>query len=218
MEQCPVCGHSFGIAHDCPGPPATNAANTSQWPVPSGFALLRYIRQGMAIATLDDGAVMAASRDADALRYGAAIWIIGQVVLLTVRLLTSGQSLSGVDGADLVVALGFLILLSAIGLVVQYGICHLVALQWMGARGTFIGVLRPLLLGSVVLWLGIIPVIGFLIAGLWGIAVMMIVFEDVDGIGRLKAFFLSVVVGAFFQVLLVLGLAASGAVTPFGRF
>jgi hypothetical protein len=36
---------------------------------------------------------------------------------------------------------------------------------------------------------------------LWSIAVMMIVFEDVDGISRLKAFGLSAVIGLFFTVL-----------------
>jgi hypothetical protein len=40
-----------------------------------------------------------------------------------------------------------------------------------------------------------------IIAGLWSIAVMMIVFEDVDGISRLKAFGLSAVVGLFFAAL-----------------
>jgi len=96
----------------------------------------------------------------------------------------------------------FLIVLGALLLLAQYGICHLLARWWFGARGTYVGVLRPLLLGSVVMWLAVIPYIGLIIAALWSIAVMMIVFENVDGIGRLKAFGLSAVIGLFFQALM----------------
>jgi hypothetical protein len=83
----------------------------------------------------------------------------------------------------------------------QYGLCHLLARSWFGARGTYKGVLRPLLLGSVVTWLGVIPFVGVLVAGLWSIAVMMIVFENVEGISRLKAFGLSAVIGFFFAAM-----------------
>jgi hypothetical protein len=61
----------------------------------------------------------------------------------------------------------------------------LLARWWFDARGTFLGVLRPLLLGSIATWLAVIPVVGLPVAGLWGIAVMTIVFEEVDDIGRM---------------------------------
>lgn len=202
MEQCPVCGRTYGIAHTCPGPPAAEFAGASQWPVPSGFAPLHYFRQGVAIARLDDGAVMAASRDIHALLYGTAIWMIGQLLLLVGLLWKGAGSLAKLNWLGLLFAFIFLLVLDGLVLLAQYGICHLLARWWFGARGTYIGVLGPLLLGSVVLWLAVIPVIGFFIAALWSIAVMMIVFEDVDGIGRLKAFALSAVVGVFFQALL----------------
>ena len=104
----------------------------------------------------------------------------------------------------------------------QYGTCHLLARCWFGARGTYVGVLRAWLLGSIVMWLPVISFSGMIIArplgaglvwtaviasivvviaGLWSVAVMMIVFENVDGITRLKAFGLSCVLGFFFQVM-----------------
>jgi len=82
----------------------------------------------------------------------------------------------------------------------QFGIAHLLARCWFSAAGTYVRILRPLLLGSVVRWLTIIPHVGAILAGLWGIAVLMIVFEEVDGIGRMQAFFLSLGVGLVFLV------------------
>jgi hypothetical protein len=178
-----------------------------RWPIPAGFAPLHYFRQGVAIASLDDGAVLAASRDPHALLYGAPIWIIGQILALTASLYAKG-ALARINWLIMLISVGFLIVLGALLLLAQYGICHLLARWWFGARGTYLGVLRPLLLGGVVLWLSIIPFIGMFIAGLWSIAVMMIVFEDVDGIERLKAFGLSAVVGIFFQALVFAMLSA----------
>ena len=207
MEQCPVCGKAYGITHSCPGPPTLESAAATKWPVPTGFAPLHYFRQGIAIASLDDDAVMAASRDKHALLYGATIWIIGQILALAATL-WERVGLAKFNWFVLLFTFGFMTVLGGLLLLAQYGICHLLARSWFGARGTYIGVLRPLLLGSVVMWLSAIPYIGLLIAALWSIAVMMIVFEDVDGIGRLKAFGLSAVVGIFFQALVRALLAA----------
>jgi hypothetical protein len=49
------------------------------------------------------------------------------------------------------------------------------------------GIYRAMLLGSIVTCLFPIPVVGPLIAGLWMIAILMRVFEEVDGIERMKA-------------------------------
>jgi hypothetical protein len=162
----------------------------------------------MAIARLDDDAVVAASHDKHALLYGATIWIIGQLLALTGSIWAGGGGPARLSWSVLLFTVEFLIVLGALLLLAQYGICHLLARWWFGARGTYVGVLRPLLLGSVVMWLAVIPYIGLIIAALWSIAVMMIVFENVDGIGRLRAFGLSAVIGLFFQAL-VRGLFAA---------
>lgn len=203
MEQCPVCGRTYGVTHSCPGPIAAGPLVPAKWAPPAGFAPLHYLRQALAIARLDDGAVVAASRDRNAVVYGVLIWVIGQIFIMASSWWTRDTRSARISWAVLLLAAVFLVLLGGILVLAQYGLCHLLARWWFGARGSYAGVLRPLLLGSVVTWLGIIPFIGIVIASLWSIAVMMIVFEDVDGIGRLKAFGLSAAIGAITQVLII---------------
>jgi hypothetical protein len=52
-------------------------------------------------------------------------------------------------------------------------------------------------------------VVGGMLAGLGGIAVLMLVFEEVDGIERMKAFGLAASIGAIFWVTSI-WLATSG--------
>ena len=52
-----------------------------------------------------------------------------------------------------------------------------------------------MLLGWVVIWLYVLPYVGMLVGGLWAIAVLMRVFEEVDRIGRLQALGLAVALG-----------------------
>jgi hypothetical protein len=155
----------------------------------------------LAIARLDDAAVRVASRDKMATLYGASFWVLGQLLILAGSLWAGGRAFARLNWFAKLLAVEFVILLDAALVLVQYGLCHLLARWWFGAHGTYKGVLRALLLGSIVTWLGIVPFVGVIIAGLWSIAVMMIVFEDVDGISRLKAFGLSAVVGLFFAAL-----------------
>jgi hypothetical protein len=49
-------------------------------------------------------------------------------------------------------------------------------------------------------WLIIIPIVGGLLVGLGGIAVLMMAFEEVDEIDRMKAFGLATVIGVTFSV------------------
>jgi len=202
MEQCPVCGRSYGVTHSCPGPVATESFAAAKWPVPAGFAPVRYFRQALAIARLDDAAVMAASLDRKAVLYGWSIWVLGQLLTVAGNLWARERGLAEIKWAVALLTVLFVVLLGTILVLAQYGLCHLLARWWFGARGTYAGVMRALLLGSIVTWLGVVPYVGVFIAGLWGVAVMMIVFEDVDGIGRLRAFGLSLVIGLIFQALM----------------
>jgi hypothetical protein len=85
---------------------------------------------------------------------------------------------------------------------IQFGFCHLMARWFLGATGTFFGVMRPLLLGWFVNGLVLIPVVGALASAVAWTLVLMMVFEEVDGIGRLQAFLLAAGINAFFLVLL----------------
>jgi hypothetical protein len=170
--------------------------------VPAGFAPVRYFRQALAIARLDDAAVIAASLDRKAVLYGWSFWVLGQLLFLVGNLWARGKGLAEIDWGLAPFAVLFVVLLGTILMLAQYGLCHLLARLWFGAHGTYVGVLRSLLLGSIVTWLGVVPYVGVIIAGFWAVAVMMIVFEDVDGIGRLKAFGLSLVIGLIFQALM----------------
>jgi len=201
MVQCPVCGRTYGVTHSCTGPVATVPVWAARWSAPAGFAPLHYFRQALEIARLDDGAVLAASRDNNAVFYGAIIWLVGQVLVLVGSSLTAGRSLAQLNWLAVFFGGPILLVLDASLMLAQYAVCHLLARRWFGARGSYAGLLRPLLLGSLVTWLGVIPYMGMLIVGIWGVAVMMIVFENVDEIERLKAFMLSCVVGVIFLTL-----------------
>ncbi|HEY2459486.1 MAG TPA: hypothetical protein VGI16_01695 [Candidatus Acidoferrum sp.] len=73
----------------------------------------------------------------------------------------------------------------------QLTLCHAIAKWFFGAKGKFIEVMRPLLLGWFVNCLTLIPVAGTLLAAIAWTAVLMMVFEEVDEISRLQAFGIS---------------------------
>lgn len=204
MLNCSVCGQSYGVAHSCPGPPAAAAAVATAWAAPTGFVPLHYFRQAVAIARFEDGAITSASLDRRSIPYGAAMWLLGQFLAFGHVLWAVAHSQRAIRWPAVAAGCFALIVIDAIWLLAQYGLCHVLARWLFGANGTYVRLLRPLLLGSIVTWLLIIPYVGMLAGELWSIAIMMLVFENVDGIGRLKAFALSFIVGILF-----LGLAHS---------
>jgi hypothetical protein len=202
MEKCPVCGQNYGISHSCPGPNVGEEAAVAEWQAPGGFAPGHYLRQAIAVARLNEGAITAASRDPNALPYGAVIWALGQLLLFAGSLLPRFQTLATIHWAPLLAGIAFLVVVDAVAVAAQWGACHLLARWLFDARGTYRGILAPLLLGTIVTWVAVIPVVGFFVAAIWSIAVMMIVFEEVDDIARMQAFGLSFVIGLVVQALL----------------
>ncbi len=204
--RCPICGQSYGLTHSCPGAIAAPAAAT-EWIPPTGFAAGYYFRQALAIARFDDAAIFAAARDNAALLYGGIIWIIGQVLIFAAQLAPAVAQGKEINWFVWAIGVCIGILLDAALALAQYGICHLLARWWFSARGTYVGILRVMLLGSVVIWLVVIPYVGFFVFGFWHIAVLMRVFEEVDGIERMQAFALAFGVGACFWILAFMLLA-----------
>lgn len=88
-----------------------------------------------------------------------------------------------VNWLQLFVGLIVLVLIDAVVFSTQYGLAHLLARWWFGARGSYVAILRTMLMGSIALWVYPIPVVGPLAASLWMIAVLMRVH------GRLVALF-----------------------------
>jgi hypothetical protein len=198
-QECPICGQTYGLTHQCAGAPPRAAA--PEWTPPPGFAPWHYFRQALAIARFQDAAILEASRDPQALGYGAIIWLIAMLLSFGKALLVAASSHHAIAWPFLFVGFAVAVVFGAMVTVGQYAVCHLLARWWFGARGTLLGVLRAMLLGWVVIWLYVIPWVGMLVGGLWAIAVLMRVFEEVDRIGRLQAFGLAVVTGIVVQVL-----------------
>jgi hypothetical protein len=193
--KCDVCGQEYGVAHNCPGVVAASMTQEEAAPFPAGFAPLYYLRLAFNIARWDDISIRRASRDPKAGIYGAALWAIAGMIILGFTALPQMLRTIHAPGPALIIGLGVGLIfgLVAMGLItfIQLGLCHLIAKWFFGATGTLLGVMRPLLLGWFVNGLILIPVVGLLASGIAWTAVLMMVFEEVDGIGRLQAFAIS---------------------------
>jgi hypothetical protein len=188
--QCPVCGMNYGVSHNCSGvAPILSPEEAAS--APEGIAPIYYLRLAFNIARWDDVAIRRASRDPHALPYGVIFSMISAAIIFLVTALPRMLTREGATARTIFW-----------GLLIQFGLCHLIARWFLGATGTFLGVLRPLLLGWFVNGLILIPVVGALASAIAWTAVLMMVFEEVDGIGRLPALLISAGINALFLVLL----------------
>jgi hypothetical protein len=202
--KCAVCGMEYGLSHNCSGiAPLVTAEETA--PPPTGFAPLYYLRLAFKIVRWDDVSIRRASRDPIALLYGAVLWAISVTIIFLYTALPKLPSLPGTRliarSIGLIVAIVFMLALMGALTLVQLGVCHLIAKWFFGATGTYLAVMRSLLLAWFVNCLILIPYFGPLAAGIAWTAVLMMVFEEVDGIGRLQAFGISAVINICFIVL-----------------
>lgn len=83
----------------------------------------------------------------------------------------------------------------------QIGVSHALAKVLFQAKGSYIQVMRAYLLGQLYRFLLVVPLVGGIVGGLGAIAVLMLVFEEVDGVERMKAFGLATAVGIAFFIL-----------------
>jgi hypothetical protein len=203
--KCDVCGQDYGVAHNCAGVAAASMTPEEAAPFPDGFAPLYYLRLAFNIARWDDVSIRRASRDPKAWGYGAFLWVVAAVTILLFTALPQMLRAMRVSGPALIIGLGVglifgLVVMGAI-MFVQLGLCHLIAKWFFGATGTLRSVMRPLLLGWFVNALILIPVVGMWASGIAWTAVLMLVFEEVDGIGRLQAFAISAGINVCFIAL-----------------
>jgi hypothetical protein len=205
--QCPVCRMNYGVSHSCSGvAPISSAEEAAS--VPEGITPIYYLRLAFNIALWDDLAIRRASSDPTALVYGVVFSVISAAIIFLVTALPGMLAREGATAGTifwgLLLGLVFVWVYMGAMAFLQLGLCHLIARWFLGATGTFFGVVRPLLLGWFVNGLILIPVVGALASAMAWTAVLMKVFEEVDGIGRLPAFLISAGINAIFLGLLYL--------------
>jgi len=193
----------YGMTHHCAGArpevviPADEPALEPATSVPAGFSPLHYLLEALRIATWNSEAILRASRDPRSLGYGIAVWICANSVATVVNMLVLSNERSPI--IDILVRLIFSLTLGAVQSLAQIGTCFLVAKWMLGGDGRFIQILRPLLLGSIVFLLAVIPYAGiFLVAIAW-ICVFAMVFQVVADIEAFSAYALAIVVGLVFR-------------------
>jgi len=205
---CNVCGLEYGLSHNCAGPLSTagQAILSDGLEAPKNGGLGYYLGETAKIARGDDVAIRRNARDRRASPYGLAIWIGSMLIcLLGTTLPTLSAALSNMDPIAKVIGgmVGLMIglMLMALMTLIQLGLCHPIAKWIFGATGKFKELMRPLLLDWIVNCLVLIPAAGMLLAAVAWTAVLMMVFEEVDGIGRLQAFGISAGINICFFIL-----------------
>jgi hypothetical protein len=199
---CSVCGQDFGLTHNCAGIASAVMAEDVT-PPPTGFAPLHYLKLAYQIVRWDDLAIRRASQDPAALWYGMAFSVIVAAAVFAVTWVVTferfglglAKAFSPLVLPRFLIGLCVQVVLMAVSLIIQIGLCHMIAKFFLYGRGTFIGVLRPLLLTWMVNLLVLIPVVGMFALGLLWCALLMVVFEEVDGIRRMQAFLICYGIG-----------------------
>jgi hypothetical protein len=160
------------------------------------------------IVRWDDMAIRRASRDPNALVYGAALSALSAAIIFLVTALPGMLTREGESPEAIFMGLllGLVFFWTYMGIIalIQIGLCHAIAKIFLGATGTLVGVMRPLFLGWFVNVLILIPVVGVFAVGIAWTAVLMLVFEEIDGIGRMQAFLISAGINAVFVAMQIL--------------
>ena len=202
--KCNVCGLEYGLSHNCSGVVAMPSAE-EVLPAPTGFAPFYYLRLAFKIVCWDDLSIRRASRDAAALYYGILVWLTTSTILFLFTavpiILTRRIEPPAAMAIGIVVGLLVFLVIAGIGTTIQIGLCHLVSKWFFAGTGTYLGILRPILLASFVTLLMLVPIAGPLAAGIASTAVLMMVFEEVEGIARLTAFGISAGINILFFVV-----------------
>jgi hypothetical protein len=199
--QCAVCGQEYGVTHACAGIAPMTTPEEKAPPPGLRFAPLHYFGEAVKILCWDDGAVRRASRDNNSLLYGFLILAIAPALPLGFMTLRNAGLGYPIPWDLLVRRYAFTLLFALIWIILQIGLAHVLAKTLFEAKGTYIAIMRAYLLGQLFQWLVVVPYIGGQLSGLGGIAVLMLVFEEVDGIERMKAFGLAAAIGVTFWIL-----------------
>jgi len=202
--QCQVCGMEYAGGHDCAGI-APVVIPEEMKPPPEGICPAYYLGMAFRVARLDSAAIRRVSRDPDALFYGAVFSGISATIIFLVTALPKMLTREGATGGTifwgLLLGMVFVCLYSGLVALVQIGAAHFIARCFLGGTGTFFAVMRPALLGWFVNCLAPIPIVGLPAAAIAWTVVLMMILEEVDGMGRLPAFLISAGVNGIFLAL-----------------
>jgi hypothetical protein len=205
--RCRMCGIEYAGDHDCAGITPVLVPEEMK-PPPDGICPGYYLLMALHVARLDGVAIRRVSRDPDALFYGAVFSGISAAIIFLVTALPKMLMREGATGGTifwgLLLGLVFVCLYSSVVALVQIGIGHFIARWFLGGTGAFFAVLRPALLGWFVNCLTPIPVVGLLAAAVAWTVVLMMILEEVDGLGRLEASLISLGINAIFLALVYL--------------
>ncbi|HTQ98095.1 MAG TPA: hypothetical protein VMH89_14890 [Candidatus Acidoferrum sp.] len=209
--RCNVCGLEYGMAHNCPGAITGSALDilNAGMEAPTNGGIGYYLGEAFKIVRWDDVAIRRNAKDQRATMYAVVIWLASIFLILCLSTWPYWFKLpAGANPSKMILALVtgviFMFVVLAIVTLVQLSLCHSIAKLFFGAKGRFIEVMRPLLLGWIVNLLGVIPVAGTLLAAIGWTAVLMMVFEEVDEIERLQAFGISAGINVVFSVLMIM--------------
>jgi hypothetical protein len=196
---CAVCRMEYLTVHNCPGPPAVSVADGTA--PPAGFALFYYLRETWRIVRWDDSAIRRIAADSRALPYGLLVWALTNLFVYAATILEMSGRVRHLVMWRIILG-GVLTLLVAVCIgLLHIGICHLFAKWFFAGEGDFVNLVRPLLFATIVYVLVPIPIFGMLLGGLAWIAVVMMVFQEVNGMEPLTAFLLSAGVGIAIRIV-----------------
>jgi hypothetical protein len=163
------------------------------------------VRDAIGIARFDGDAIARIAGDSEALPYGVLVMVVGS--LLSVLLAAFGPS--HVPGGErpsfpvlALVAVPITLAWSAFSVAVMHGAAKLL----FGGTGRYLSLLRVIWLGSIVQWLILVPFIGAFVAGIWSLLILLVAFDEVEGIARLEAL---VLVGVMAALMFVFSMMAS---------
>jgi hypothetical protein len=191
-----------------------NAGPDETWSERTAF--VHYLKEARRIISWDEDAIRRTQDDPRALGYGLFFWMASNV--LPAALWDAGAGLHKWGSAHLLVSVIAQLVFSAFAIAAQLGLIHLFAFHFLGASGSFVQILRPLSLASVVWLVQLLPVLVSVVAG-WGtvtagvaiasvalgglawIAVIVMVFDVVDDISQLTTFVLATLIVAATDLL-----------------
>jgi len=141
-----------------------------------GMSFGDYLKKGWEVVQLKGDAIDLLAQDEEAMGPALGILAIGGVAAAIGALSLPGIILMPI--------------LRLIGAFIFVGIMHFCATSFFGGTGGFKGVFIPISCASLITWIGIIPIVGpvlAVLAGIWLLVVSVVVVERAHAVDRGKA-------------------------------